>query len=78
MLTGTPPFEKNWERPRRPRDSEKLGFADKLWGSLRRCWDKEPHARPTIDAVSACLEQAAETWVADIPASMIASKAGAE
>jgi len=80
VLTGTPPFEKigENERPCRPRDSEKLGFTDKLWGSLGRCWDKKPYARPTIDAVSACLKQAAETWVVDVPASMIASEAGAE
>ena len=90
MLTGTPPFARRGktelackvvlenERPPRPRDSEKLGFTDKVWGSLERCWEKQPSARPKIDAVSACLKQAAETWVVDVPAFMLASKAGVE
>ena len=90
MLTGTPPFAGRGgtelacvvvledERPPRPRDSEKLGFTDKVWGSLQRCWEKEPSARPTVDAVSACLKQAAETWVVDVPAFMFSSKAGVE
>ena len=90
MLTGTSPFARRGktelackvvledERPPRPRDSEKLGFTDKVWGSLERCWEKKPSARPTVDAVSACLKQAAETWVVDVPAFMLASKAGVE
>jgi len=90
VLTGTPPFARRGktelackvvlenERPPRPRDSEKLGFTDKVWGSLERCWEKQPSARPKIDAVSACLKQAAETWVVDVPAFMLASKAGVE
>ena len=90
MLTGTPPFARMGkmelackivledERPPRPRDSEKLGFSDKVWDSLQRCWEKEPSARPSIDVVSACLKQAAETWVVDVPAFMLASKAGLE
>ena len=90
MLTGTPPFARRGktelackvvlenERPPKPRDSEKLGFTDKVWGSLERCWEKQPSVRPKIDAVSACLKQAAETWVVDVPAFMLASKAGVE
>ena len=66
------------ERPPRPRDSEKLGFSDKVWDSLQRCWEKKQSARPSIDAVSTCLKQAAETWVVDIPAFLLASKAGVE
>ena len=90
MLTGTLPFARRGktelackvvlenERPSRPRDSEKLGFTDKVWDSLQKCWEKRPSARPSIDAVSACLKQAAETWVVDVPAFMLASKAGVE
>ena len=90
MLTGTRPFarrvkaelackvvlEDEW--PPRPRDSEKLGFSDGIWESLQRCWEKEPSARPSADTVSACLEQAAETWVVDVIAFMLASKAGVD
>ena len=66
------------ERPPRPRDSEKLGFSDDVWEILQRCWEKEPSARPPVDTVSASLKQAAETWVVDVTAFMLASKAGVE
>ena len=90
MLTGTPPFGKDGmtelvckvvledQRPSKPRDSEKLGFTDDVWETLQRCWEKKPSARPPIDAVSACLKQAAKTWVVDVPAFMLASRAGVE
>jgi hypothetical protein len=90
VLTGAPPFTRRenielacklvleGERPPRPRDSEKLGFTDKVWENLQRCWGGEPSARPSVDEVSACLKQAAETWVVDIPAFMLASEAGVE
>jgi hypothetical protein len=64
------------ERPQRPRDSEKLGFSDQVWEVLQKCWEKTPTARPPIDVVSACLKRAAETWVVDVPAFMLASRAG--
>ena len=66
------------ERPSRPGDSEKLGFTDTVWEILQGCWEKDPPARPTIDAVSACLKQAAEAWVADVRVFTLASKAGVE
>ena len=90
MLTGTPPFARRGktelackvvledERPSRPRDSEKLGFTDGVWGTLRVCWEKKPSARPSIDAVSICLKEAVKTWVVDVPAFMLASRAGVE
>ena len=55
-----------------------MGFTDKVWGSLQRCWEKKPSARPTIDVVSACMRQAAETWVVDVPAFMLSSEARGE
>ena len=66
------------ERPPRPRDSEKLGFSDDVWETLQRCWEKEPSARPSVDIVSACLKRAAETWVVDATAFMLASRAGVD
>ena len=90
MLTGTAPFARRGktelackvvlenERPPRPRESEKLGFSDKVWGVLQRCWEKKPSARPTTEEVSNCLKRAAETWVVDVPAFMLASKAGVD
>ena len=90
MLTGTSPFARRIkaelacmvvledERPPRPRDSEKLGFSDDVWETLQRCWEKEPSARPPVDIVSACLKRAAETWVVDATAFMLASRAGVD
>jgi hypothetical protein len=90
VLTGTSPFARRGktelackvvlenERPPRPRDSEKLGFTNRVWGNLQKCWEKEPSVRPRIDAVSACLKHAAETWEVDVPAFMLASKAGVD
>jgi len=66
------------ERPPRPRDSEKLGFTDKVWEILQGCWEEDPPARPTIDAVSACLKQAVETCAVDVRAFTLVSEAGVE
>jgi hypothetical protein len=66
------------ERPQRPRDSEKLGFTDGVWGILQTCWGKDPSGRPSIDIVSAFLKQAAETWAVDVTAFLLASRAGVE
>ena len=90
MLTGTPPFGGRGkielackvaledERPGRPRDSEKLGFTNEVWEVLQKCWEREPSARPSADLVAACLKQASETWVVDVPAFLLASYAGVE
>jgi hypothetical protein len=90
VLTGTPPFARGAkreqafkvvhedERPQRPRDSEKLGLTDEVWTVLQECWGKVPSTRPSVDIVSASLKRAAETWVVDVPAFMLASEAGIE
>ena len=90
VLTGGPPFARRGKAelickvvlgdgwPPRPRDSGKLGFTDEVWESLLICWRREPSARSSINAVSTCLKQAAESWVADVPAFMFASEAGVE
>ena len=90
MLSGKSPFvgrEKielafkvvlEGERPSRPRDSEKLGFTNTVWEILQGCWEEDPPARPTVDAVSDCLKQAAKTWVGDAYAFTLVSTAGAE
>ena len=90
VLTGTSPFARRGktelackvvlegERPLRPRESEKLGFTNNVWKILQTCWEKDPSARPSIDAVSVYLKQASETWVVDVPAFMLASRAGVE
>ena len=64
--------------PQKPITPEKLGFTGEVCELLQRCWEKEPSARPSIEDVSTCLERAAETWVVDVPAFMLASKAGVD
>ena len=88
VLTGMPPFARRGkrelvckivledERPQQPRDSEKLGLTDEVWEVLQECWGKVPSTRPSVDIVSVCLKRVADTWVVDVPAFMLASKAG--
>ena len=66
----------NDKRPQRPMDSERLGFTNEVWELLRRCWENKSYARPSIEEVSTCLERATETWVVNVPAFLLASKAG--
>ena len=90
VLTGSPPFTRREnielackivledERPFRPTDSGKLGLTDEVWGTLQRCWEKEPSAQPSIDEVPAYLRSAMENWVVDVLAFMLATKVGIE
>ena len=57
-------------------DSERLGFTNEVWELLRRCWEKKPSARPSIEEVSICLKRATETWEANVLVFLLASKAG--
>lgn len=42
VLQGKPPI---------PKDHPNLPDYDSLWKPMRRCWDKDPTARPTIREV---------------------------
>ena len=49
-------------RPRKPEDAASLGFTDKLWKIVERCWLADKSARPTLPAVLFCLREAALSW----------------
>ena len=66
----------NDKRPQKPIDSERLGFTNEVWELMLRCWEKKPSARPSIENIFTCLKPASETWVVNVPAFMLASKAG--
>ena len=57
VLTGLRPFYNLYsyspviavargERPGEPRDAESLGFSNRLWELVRRCWSESSSARP--------------------------------
>ena len=44
------------ERPERPGGAQAVWFTDNLWGLLERCWKRQPHERPTPEALLRYLE----------------------
>lgn len=50
------------EHPERPEGVQGLWFTDDLWEMLNRCWATQPKRRPSIVAISECLERASTTW----------------
>jgi len=70
VLCGKAPFEDlqnptklvveitNGTRPKKPEDAASLGFTDRMWGILERCWSANKGARPTLAAVLSCLSEA--------------------
>ena len=63
ILTGRVPFHElngydvglhiiNGYTPTIPDDAEKIGIPDGMWEILESCWEKDPKARPSIEAVA--------------------------
>ena len=52
----------NGERPRKPLYATSLGFSDRLWGLVVRCWDELPSVRPTAQDLLRCLRDDSPTW----------------
>ena len=50
------------ERPRKPIDARSLGFSDRLWRLVSRCWDESPPTRPTARDLLRCLQDISPTW----------------
>ena len=44
-------------------NAEALGFSNELWRLVLRCWDKSPPARPVVQELLRCLQDASHTWV---------------
>ena len=50
------------ERPRKPVNARSLGFSNRLWGLVSRCWDKSPSTRPTARDLHHCLQDISPAW----------------
>jgi serine/threonine protein kinase len=55
------------ERPERPEGVKGEWFVGDLWETLEMCWAAEPGSRPSIQAVSKCLEQVPRDWKPSSP-----------
>jgi len=72
VLTGGAPFAgckstvvirrvMDGKRPERPHGTPAGSrFTDDLWGMLERCWEHQPHDRPSLKTLLLCLEGATQ------------------
>ena len=49
-------------RPEKPEEAAHLGFNDELWKIVERCWLEDHNARPSVEEVLSCLNNAAVLW----------------
>jgi len=49
-------------RPRKPEEAKRLGFVGGLWKVVELCWLEDRNARPDIEAVLSCLNDAVAFW----------------
>ena len=49
-------------RPEKPEGAKRLGFSDKLWGMVELCWLEDRDARPGVEDILSCLNDAAAFW----------------
>jgi hypothetical protein len=49
-------------RPRKPEGAKHLGFSDELWRTVELCWLQDRNARPKVEAILLCLNDAATFW----------------
>ena len=66
------------ERPERPQGPEAAWFTDDLWGTLEQCWSPKPELRPTLVAVSECLERGSTAWEPLSPSTDDSYQAGSD
>ena len=66
------------DRPERPEGPEAMWFTDDLWGTLKQCWSPKPKLRPTLVAVSECLERGSMAWEPLSPSADGGSQAGSD
>ena len=50
------------ERPRKPLDTESLGFSDALWGLVQLCWSESSTTRPNAPQLFEYFSPASPTW----------------
>jgi len=51
-------------RPKKPegQGAKSLGFSDELWGIVELCWLEDRDARPKVEDILSCLNNAAALW----------------
>jgi len=49
-------------RPIKPEGAKQLGFNDELWRIVELCWLGDRNARPGVEDILACLNDAAAFW----------------
>ena len=49
-------------RPYKPEAAVQIGLVDELWDMLQRCWNEKREARPDLQTVRKCLDNAAPLW----------------
>jgi len=49
-------------RPKKPAGAKRLGFSDDLWRMVESCWLEDRDARPGVEDILSCLNDAAAFW----------------
>ena len=49
-------------RPRKPEAAKRLGFSDELWRIVEKCWLEDRNARPGVEDIFSCLNDAVAFW----------------
>ena len=49
-------------RPEKPERAKRLGFSDELWRMVELCWLEDRSARPSVEDILSCLDDAAAFW----------------
>ena len=49
-------------RPKKPEEAKRLGFSDELWRMVELCWLEDRNARPVVEDILSCLNDAATVW----------------
>ena len=49
-------------RPKEPERTERLGFSSELWRIVELCWLEDRDARPCVEDVLSCLNDATAFW----------------
>ena len=86
VLTGRVPFvgdkdpivmrkATDGDHPKRPKE---VWFTDNVWETLKLCWALEPQARPRLESVLRCLENASASWTTFSHSIPLANPSGRE
>ena len=49
-------------RPEKPEEVARLGFNPNLWEIVEQCWLEDHNARPSVEDILSCLNDAAVLW----------------